>query len=140
MQTLVIFNSTIFTFLAIIHVYWAFGGVRGIKSSLPTQSDGSFSFVPHPIITLGVALGLWIFALATIASLGFWNDIIDKDYVRYANGVISVIFALRAFGDFNYVGLTKKIKNTDFAQKDTRMYTPLCALIAAISGFITLNS
>jgi hypothetical protein len=43
---------------------------------------------------------------------------------------LSILFFLRAVGDFNMVGLFKKIKNTEFAKYDTWVYIPMCLLIS----------
>jgi hypothetical protein len=140
MLTLVLINTIIFTLIAIIHVYWAFGGPWGMHSALPTKSDGNLSFEPHPIVTLGVALGLWLFALITLGNLGLWDASLDRAYIKYGTWAITAIFALRALGDFRYVGFFKTTKNTVFAKQDTRFYTPLCVVIASISAAILLNS
>jgi len=42
---------------------------------------------------------------------------------------IPIIFILRAVGDFNYVGIFKKIKNTEFARADSKIFIPLCLII-----------
>jgi hypothetical protein len=44
--------------------------------------------------------------------------------------VLVAVFAIRALGDFKYVGFFKKVKNTDFAINDTKYFTPLCAFVA----------
>ncbi len=139
MLTLVLINTVIFTLIAAVHVYWAFGGTWGMNSALPTNPNGNLSFEPHPIVTLGVALGLWLFALLTLGNLGLWDSSLDRMYIKYGNWAVTTIFALRALGDFHYVGFFKNIKDTVFAKRDTRFYTPLCALIATISGTISLS-
>jgi hypothetical protein len=50
-------------------------------------------------------------------------------------GIVAVLL-IRAIGDFRYAGLTKKIRNTSFAHKDTRIYTPFCLVIAALSTIL----
>jgi hypothetical protein len=45
---------------------------------------------------------------------------------------IAAVLLLRAMGDFRYAGLTKTIRNTSFARKDTRIYTPFCLVMAAL--------
>jgi len=46
--------------------------------------------------------------------------------------LIAVAFFFRAVGDFNYVGFFKKVKNTGFAKRDNRYYSPLCLLVFAV--------
>ncbi|PTT14637.1 DUF3995 domain-containing protein, partial [Flavobacterium sp. HMWF030] len=47
--------------------------------------------------------------------------------------IIIFIFILRAIGDFNYVGFFKKHRNSEFALKDTKYYSPLCLLIGVLT-------
>ena len=44
---------------------------------------------------------------------------------------LAAIFVLRALGDFQYVGFSKRIRGTQFAHWDDRIFSPLCLLIAA---------
>jgi len=51
-------------------------------------------------------------------------------------GVAAVLMA-RAIGEFNYIGIFKRRRETGFARRDSRIYTPLtlglaisCAVIA----------
>jgi hypothetical protein len=46
--------------------------------------------------------------------------------------VLFVIFMAMAVGEFKYVGFFKKIKSSQFAIPDTKYYSPLCVLIAAL--------
>jgi hypothetical protein len=48
--------------------------------------------------------------------------------------IIPAIFLIRAIGDFKYVGFTKKVKSSTFAELDTKFFSPLCLVIAAL-GF-----
>jgi hypothetical protein len=41
------------------------------------------------------------------------------------------VLALRAIGEFRYVGLFKRVRESRFAALDTRVYTPLCVALAA---------
>jgi len=47
---------------------------------------------------------------------------------------MAVVFAARAVGDFKYVGFFKSIKGTTFALWDTRVYSPLNVVVAALAG------
>jgi hypothetical protein len=47
---------------------------------------------------------------------------------------ISLMFLLRAIGDFRTVGFWKSITDTPFAHWDTRLYSPLCLGIAALAA------
>lgn len=122
----------IFIALSVVHFYWAFGGKRGFKKSIPTV-NGRPTLNPGPIITIIVALGLFGFGVITYL-LGF-TDLSTMKYgslVVYAGWCVSVIFFIRAVGDFKTVGFFKKIRTTDFGRYDTKFYSPLCLFLGIV--------
>ena len=58
----------------------------------------------------------------------------DNIVVQIAAWLIAAVFALRAIGDIRYVGFFKSIRDTRFARLDTLAYSPLCAVLAVLSG------
>ncbi|EGD05771.1 hypothetical protein B1M_04736, partial [Burkholderia sp. TJI49] len=50
--------------------------------------------------------------------------------IGFAIAVLALIFAVRAVGDFRYVGFFKRIRGSRFARMDTLCYSPLCAALA----------
>ena len=128
--------SLVFLILSIIHLNWAIGNTWGLEYALPSSEGGEVIFRPGKFITLAVALGLLGFCF-----FYFINPEPDnpKNWIfDYGRIIIPGIFALRAIGDFKYVGLFKKIKNTKFAKMDTKFYTPLCIMIAGIGIIVKL--
>ena len=57
---------------------------------------------------------------------------------RYGLWLLAGVFLLRAIGDFRYVGFTKKVRATRFAQLDTRFYSPLCLLMSTNTLLVIL--
>jgi hypothetical protein len=55
-------------------------------------------------------------------------------FVQIAAWLIAAVFALRAIGDFRYVGFFKRIRDSKFARLDTLAYSPLCAALAVLIG------
>lgn len=140
MTTIAVYsNATIFTAIGLLHFYWAMGGKRFSEGVLPVKNDGTPSFVPGVFATIVVAIGLLGFAALTLANLGYFENWLSPKNVLYGNYAITAIFALRAIGDFYYVGFFKKIKNTTFAKKDTAIYSPLCLIISVLGLVIVLN-
>ncbi|MBK9566075.1 MAG: DUF3995 domain-containing protein [Saprospiraceae bacterium] len=124
----------IFTFLSGMHIYWAFGGRWASEGVFPTFENQSNAVMPGMIPTLIVAVGLLFFGLMVLmhitdVTLPFGHEIIYK----YGLRVIAVIFIIRSIGEFQYVGLFKKIKHTKFGLKDTQIYTPLCLTIGILA-------
>lgn len=133
---LTIINLIIFLLLSAIHFYWLAGGKWGLNVAVPTHalSDKAL-FQPGIIATLVVSFGLLGFAFTEYYHLSPVAAI-PPQYHKVASALIIGIFALRAVGDFKYVGIFKKIKNTRFARNDTTFYTPLCIWLAVSQAII----
>jgi Protein of unknown function (DUF3995) len=52
---------------------------------------------------------------------------------------IAIVFAARVLGDFRYFGLFKRVFDTSFAWWDSRLYVPLCALLAIAATTLAIN-
>lgn len=76
-------------------------------------------------------MGLSLFGLCNLAFAGRIHVNLDPLYFRYSILLVAVIFLLRAIGDFRYIGLIKRRKQSLFALWDIRLYTPLCLILAA---------
>lgn len=131
---------TTFAFLSGLHIYWALGGRWASEGVFPTKDDETQLPMPGIIPTLIVAFGILFFAFIALMKIShlqmpFYHDITNK----YGLWVISGIFIIRATGEFKYVGLFKKIKHTSFGIKDTKIYTPLCLVIAGLALILVLS-
>jgi Protein of unknown function (DUF3995) len=122
-------NGIILVVLSSIHFYWAGGGKAGIESTLPTDLDGRRVLNPEKIDSALVGVFLLIFALLFFHKAGILDFYLPRLIGRFGRGVITFIFLLRAMGDFRYVGFSKKIKSTRFAELDTKYFSPLCLLL-----------
>lgn len=128
--------ATIFVLLALIHVYWVLGGKTSMEYLVPQKKDGKPNFKPSKISTLAIAFGLMIFAAiilikSELINLPDWNWL-----ANYGTWIISIIFLLRAIGDFKYIGFFKQVKNSKFAKMDSRFYCPICLFIALSGLFL----
>jgi Protein of unknown function (DUF3995) len=124
--------SFIFFFLSGLHIYWGLGGRRGLAASVPGKTNGAKRINPSAFDCFVVAfllLGAGIFVLVRAhllsISLPSW-------LLHTGSWVLLVIFTARAIGEFRYVGFFKKVKSSQFARLDTKYYSPLCVLIAAL--------
>ncbi len=128
----------IFSSLSFIHFYWLLGGKWGLEKSLPTNEIGKKAMEPPKIATAIVAIGLLSFALVYLIKTSLINIQIPNWIINYGSWIIPSIFILRAIGDFNYVGLFKKIKNTEFGKADSKWFVPLCLTIGILGILIQL--
>jgi hypothetical protein len=129
-------NTLILLAISGIHFFWAFGGRWGADAAIPTSQDGKKALSPDIFATLVVAFGILAMALLHLGKVQTLNLPIPAWINTYGLKIIAGIFLLRAIGDFRYVGFFKKIKNTKFANLDTKYYSPLCLLLS-INAFIT---
>jgi hypothetical protein len=88
--------------------------------------------------TLTVAFGLLLFGFITFGNSSVLSFGIDERYFTWGDLVISVIFLIRAVGDFKYIGFFKRIQETPFAKMDSKFYSPLCLSIFIIGILIFL--
>ena len=129
-------NGLLMVLIALMHLYWAFGGRRGAEQAIPTGGEGKQRvFNPGPATFVVVIAGLFAFA-ACYFSAGFGFSL-PFAKTGWAVAVPAFIFTARAIGDFRYVGFFKKIKDTVFGRFDTRYYSPLCLYLGVSSFVIT---
>ena len=130
----------VFLLLAFIHLYWGFGGKWGAGAAVPTRR-GSDKRTLNPGLfgCITVSLGLLAFGLFTLIKAGMIVSHLPSWLLNYGLWIISVIFLLRAIGEFTYVGFFKKVRDTKFAKYDTMFYTPLCLLIATLAVILQLS-
>ncbi len=112
--------------VAAIHVYWGLGGRIGFKAALPELPSGELAFTPPAALTLLVAMGLVIAALAILAVGRLLVLPLPMAVLRIGVAQLAFVFALRAVGEFRYIGFFKKIRGSRFARYDTLYYSPLC--------------
>ncbi|NBC67076.1 MAG: DUF3995 domain-containing protein [Bacteroidetes bacterium] len=127
--------TLIFFCLATIHFYWGLGGEWGMNKAIPGTNDGQLLFQPGPYATSLIGIML------LMAGVFYLLRLLNVNMVPWLSmaglWVIPFLFMLRAIGDFKYVGFFKTIRQTNFGQLDTLLYSPLCLLIAVL-GFLIL--
>jgi len=128
-----LFLSLIFVALAAIHIYWAFGGKNGAVASIPTTEKDIPVIKPGFIDCMVIATGLLCFCVFVLIRSGVVSLGLPHWLLNNGLWAISVIFFLRAIGEFKYIGFFKKVRNTRFGQMDTKYYSPLCLLISVFT-------
>lgn len=123
--------------MGLFHFYWAFGGKVGLDKALPTK-DGIKLLNPSKALTFFVGVVLIIFAYIAYG-LQFYDFTINtnRSFYLYFGIFLSIIFTIRAIGEFNAVVFFKKIKDTEFAIYDTKYFSPLCILLGAVFAILS---
>ena len=128
--------AIVFALLSALHIYWAFGGRFGAIAALP-ERDGSPLFRPGLASTLVVAGLLASAALLVLAHAGRGPGVhLPPWMVTLGVPVIAVVMLARSVGDFRYIGFFKKVRDTRFAQLDTRYFSPIALLLGASTALI----
>jgi hypothetical protein len=83
-----------------------------------------------------VAVALALAAMLVLGRSGLVETGMPMLMLTLGSWGVATTFAARTIGEFNYVGLFKRVRGTPFARMDDRLYTPLCALMAVAAGFI----
>jgi hypothetical protein len=114
--------------LSLLHLYWGLGGRRGLDQALPRRPGKPLRY-PAPIVTLCVAAGLAACALPVSECMGY-SHLVPRILGRTGARVLAAVFFLRAIGDFRFVGFSKRIRDTEFARWDSRVYSPFCLFLS----------
>ncbi|AUT49699.1 DUF3995 domain-containing protein [Achromobacter sp. AONIH1] len=124
-------TSAIFVILGLWHLYWAAGGKLAHGAAIPTRQDGSPLFRPSAAGTAAVGTALLACAALVAFNAGLLPAIGAARWTRWAGAALALGLLVRAIGDFGYVGFFKRKGGNPFARLDTRVYSPLCLLLAA---------
>jgi hypothetical protein len=137
-QVLACILGLLFVMLAILHLYWAVGGRRGLPGAVPTVGDRPV-FEPGPWFAIAVAAVLVVAAMVVAQRGGLLRLGLPAWFSHLGTWVLAFAFAVRAVGEFRYVGFFKRVRNTPFARRDSLVYSPLCVVISALAaGLATL--
>ena len=118
--------------IGLLHFYWALGGVTGMDIAVPTENGQRLI---NPGKVAAVIVGIALFGFAFVAYILYFYDLSSSPYQDYfiiSGWILSGIFTLRGIGEFNAVGLFKKIKSSEFAYYDTRFYTPFSLFMGMV--------
>lgn len=131
---LIIVASCILFVISLWHIYWAFGGKRGLGAALP-EHNGSRSLTPGIIATLSVALLVALAALLLLMKAQLVPLLLPSLIVNIGIWICAIVFAARVIGEFNYFGVFKKKRHTLFNKMDSYLYVPLCLFLSLIFLF-----
>jgi Zn-dependent alcohol dehydrogenase len=88
---------------------------------------------PSRAATLVVAALLAASAAIVVGGVRGWDP---RLVFRLGGAGIAVVLFARAVGDRRYIGFFKRIGDTEFARRDTWLYSPLCLVLAAVISVV----
>jgi hypothetical protein len=128
-------TALVFLSLACLHIYWAFGGRTGASAAVPEIGDRPL-FSPSKAATLVVALLLATSAVIVVGGLRSWDP---RPLFELGGAGVAAVLLARSIGDRRYVGVLKRVKGTDFARRDTWIYSPLCLALAIATAAVAFS-
>lgn len=131
--------ALLFSFLALIHLYWALGGRFGYVAAIPEVNHLPL-FQPGPIACFLIMGCLSIATFLILMKGQLIPQLLPKNWVSYSIWGLAFLFFFRAVGDFRYVGFLKKIRNTKFAYLDSYLYSPLCLILSSGCMILQIRS
>jgi Protein of unknown function (DUF3995) len=127
----------VFVALSVLHFYWALGGRRGLDAAIPTNGE-------VPVFRPGIAAAALVaVVLLAAAYVVVWRAV-TPDFgpawlPRIGVWIVAIVMALRAIGDFRYVGLFKRVRGTVFSRNDTWFYSPFCAVVSGLAVWVAIG-
>lgn len=138
-MAMIYIEGIIFILLSALHIYWGFGGEWGFDESLPTNEEGKRMLNPKKKDSLIVGFGLLFFAFFYLMKTDMITFEVPAWVLNVAGWLIPSIFLLRAMGDFRYIGFFKKLTTTAFADRDSKIFSPLCLILGLNGVLIQMN-
>jgi Protein of unknown function (DUF3995) len=108
--SLALFGVGVFTLL--VHAYWALAGGGHAFARCPFSSDGTPGFVPGKPATWAVTLLLCIAAFILLEWGGLGPGLLPESWRTTGSGLLSAGMLMRGIGDFHYVGIFKRVRQT----------------------------
>ena len=127
-------TATILAGLSALHLYWAGGGQRGQGAVVPTV-EGRPRLSPSRTATVVVAVLLALSAVLVAGGVGGWPP---RLVFRIGAAGVGLVLLARAVGERRYVGLFKRERDTEFARRDTWLYTPLCLALGSAAVIVAV--
>jgi Protein of unknown function (DUF3995) len=90
--------SLIFLFLAVIHIYWGFGGKSGSAASIPTTPNNKPVLKPGAIDCFVVAIALLSFGIFVLIKAGVILFALPNWLLNYGLWAITAIFLFKNYG------------------------------------------
>ncbi|WP_337098631.1 DUF3995 domain-containing protein [Paenibacillus sp. YIM B09110] len=121
-----------------VHLYWMLGGRKGMAIALPSRGDGSGQplFKPGRFEIGAVIVLFWAAVMLILMYADLIPVIGPQQLPRLAAWTLAIVFAIRAIGEFHYLGLFKKHRNSPFGRLDTYVYSPLYLVMAGMTWWM----
>ncbi|MGV3665543.1 MAG: DUF3995 domain-containing protein [Leptospira bouyouniensis] len=135
MTFITIITTLILFSLALVHIYWGFGGLwpGNTKQELIDKVFGKGNQFPSPFSCFFVALGLFLFSMLPILWMFRFSLSLDQQIIigiQYLMIFVAIIFFMR--GILGYLPFITKHWKPIFVYLTKRIYNPLCLFLGTL--------
>jgi hypothetical protein len=106
--------ALIFFLIGFWHLYWAMGGKTGLSVAIP-EKEGQPILRPSKFATVLVALLFVVFGCLVLMHAGLLEPLLPAYLIKLCMLGLAVLMLLRGIGDFRFIGLFKRSRETRFA-------------------------
>ena len=139
MSTLALLVAVVLTLLALLHLYWAFGGFwpgHDATSLARTVVGGPLvTPMPTPLACVAVAVALALAVLIVLARGGVFGLPVAAGLLQLGALAVGAVLTLRGAGGFFETRLRPVIVGSPYAQLNVAIYSPLALAL----GLATLS-
>ena len=125
-EVLGVVAACVLALIGCLHVAWAFGVRWGQRAVVPTV-DGRPTLAPSRNVT--IVVGVLLLAAGDL----YWGAADGRSpawFFRLGACGVAIVLLGRVIGDRRTFGITKQVRDTAFARRDTTVYVPLCLALA----------
>ena len=123
--------------LSMLHVYWGVEGIESPSAVIP-EIDGKPAFIPAARDCYAVAAALALACILVTARGGLLRSPFPETWTQIGTISVGAVLSLRAIGDFHQMGFFKRVRGTQFAEWDTRLFSPLSLLLGLATLWVAL--
>jgi hypothetical protein len=125
--------------IAAWHVYWALRRMDGHAVLVP-EFEGKPVYEPRHTECLDVAAALALSCvIVAVRGGGVPHSPMPEAWIQTGTVAVGVALVARAVGDFRFVGIFKRVRDTQFAEWDTRLFSPVSMLLGIATLWVALN-
>ena len=124
--------------IAIVHFYWGLLSLDG-EAVLVPEHEGRPVYTPRNSDFLDVAAALILGCVVVAARGDLLHSPMPTAWTHASTFGVGLVLVARAIGDFRYVGFFKRVRDTEFAEWDTRLFSPVSFLLGVGTLWIAVS-
>jgi hypothetical protein len=124
--------------IALVHFYWGLLAMDG-EAVLVPEYEGEPVYTPRNSDFLDVAAALVLGCVVVAARGELLHSPMPSEWTHAGTFGVALVLLARAVGDFRYVGFFKRVRDTAFAEWDTRLFSPVSCLLGLATLWLAFH-